>query len=233
MHPAALVGDALQAAPQCRHQAGVLVRDDEAHTTKAPFAQARQEAPPEDLVFGVTDVEAEHLAHALGGHARGDHDGLGDDVVVVAHVQVSGVEPDEREARVVQAALPEGADILVQAGTDAADLGLGDAARDAQGLDELVDGPGRHPVHVGLHDDGIEGLVDAPSWLQDAREEAALSELGDTELDVASLGRDELGTVPVALGGAVLGALVEAGPDLLGGLGLDQFLEDKAHRVTH
>ena len=59
-------------------------------------------------------------------------------------------------------------------------------------------------------------------------EEAAFPELGDTELDVAGLGGQCLWPVPVALGGARLGAFVEAGADLGGGLGFDQLLAHQA-----
>ena len=60
--PAALVGRPLEAAPDGGHQAGVLVRDDEAHAARAPGACKRaQEPTPEGLVFGVADVDAQDL----------------------------------------------------------------------------------------------------------------------------------------------------------------------------
>ena len=40
-------------------------------------------------------------------------------------------------------------------------------------------------MHVGLHDHGIESPIDAPPPLEEAREEGALAELGDGQLDVA------------------------------------------------
>ena len=62
-------------------------------------------------------------------------------------------------------------------------------AFDPEGLDQVVDRPGGDPVDVGLHDHGVEGLVDAPAGLEDGGEEAALAELGDGQLHVAGLGR--------------------------------------------
>ena len=166
---------------------------------------------------------------AVGSHPRGDDDSLGNDVVVVSHVQVGGIEVEVREGVVVEAAVLEGAHVLVEACADARDLRAGDARGDAEGLHELVDGAGGDPVHVGLHHDGIERLVDAPARLEDGGEEASLSQLGDAEADVAGLGGHEPGAMAVALVGSRLGALVEPGADRLGRLGLDELLEDDAH----
>jgi hypothetical protein len=42
-------------------------------------------------------------------------------------------------------------------GADSADLGLGDAGLQPEGAPQVVDLPGRDPVHVGLHDHGEQG----------------------------------------------------------------------------
>ena len=91
---------------------------------------------------------------------------------------------------------------------------------------------GGDPAHVGLHDHGVEGLVDAPAGLEDRGEEAAFPQLGDAELDVAGLGRDQARPVPVALGHPPFGAFIASGADLGGRFGLDQLLEDVAHGVA-
>ncbi len=57
-------------------------------------------------------------------------------------------------------------------------------------------------------------------------------QLGDPQLHVAGLGGQQTAPVTVALGLAGLGALVAPGADHLGGLGLDQFLDDQADRLT-
>ena len=92
---------------------------------------------PEGLVLGVPDGEAEHLPVAVCTHPGGDDDGLGDDVVVVSHMQVGGIEVDVREAVVVETAILEGAHVLVEACADARDLRAGDARGDAEGGDVL------------------------------------------------------------------------------------------------
>jgi hypothetical protein len=80
--------------------------------------------------------------------------------------------------------------------------------------------------HVGLHDHGEQGPVDAPAPLEEGGEEAAGSQLGDPQLDVPGGGRQDPGPVAVALGAAALGPLVGAGADHRRGLGFDQLLED-------
>ena len=57
--------------------------------------------------------------------------------------------------------------------------------------DEIVDGAGEHAVDVGLHHHRIEGLIDAATRFEDRREERTLAELGDAQLDIAGLGRDQ------------------------------------------
>ena len=68
--------------------------------------------------------------------------------------------------------------------------------------DQIVDRAGRHPVDVGLHHHRVERLVDPPARLQDPREEAALAQLGDPQLDVAGLGRHQPRPGAVAFGDA-------------------------------
>ena len=88
------------------------------------------------------------------------------------------------------------------------------------------------PSDVGLHHHGVEGLVDAATGLEDRGEEAALPELGDSELHVAGLGGDQAGPVPVALGHPAVAALIGLGADHAGRFGLDQLLGDEADGVA-
>ena len=172
-------------------QAGVLVGDDQPHPGQAALLRRGQEAAPEHLVLAVADVEAEDLPGAVGGDPGGDHDGHRHDladVLAVAHVQVGRVEVDVGELDVVQRPGAERADDLVQAGADPRDLGLGDPGVDAQRLDQVVDAAGRDAVDVGLHHHRVQRLVDPAAGLEDRREERALAQLGDPQLDVAGLG---------------------------------------------
>jgi putative transposase len=54
-------------------------------------------------------------------------------------------------------------------------------------------------VDVGVHDDGIHGLVDPAPSLQQAREEASRLQLGDREVQVAGLIRKDAGEMVAAI----------------------------------
>ena len=81
--------------------------------------------------------------------------------------------------------------LLVQLSEDQRDLALGDPRRRSERPHQVVDLARGDPVDVGLHDDGVEGLINAPAALQDAREEAPLAQLGDLQLHVAGLGGEQ------------------------------------------
>ena len=70
---AALPRRAGEHAGDRRLQAGVRVGDHEAHTGQSSISEGAQERGPEHFVFGVADVDAEHLAVAVDGD-RGGHD---------------------------------------------------------------------------------------------------------------------------------------------------------------
>jgi hypothetical protein len=72
-----------------------------------------------------------------------------------------------------------------------------------------------------------QGPVDTAARLQQRWEERPLPQLGDAQLHVAGLGRQQPGTGAVAVGGALLGSLIPVGADVLAGLDLDQRLEDQ------
>ena len=58
----------------------------------------------------------------------------------------------------------ERVDLDVEAGADPRHLRLGDPRVDPQRLDEVVDGAGRDPFDVGLHDHRVQRLIDPPPW---------------------------------------------------------------------
>jgi hypothetical protein len=96
----------------------------------------------------------------------------------------------------------------------------------------VIDRRGRDTVDVGLHHHRVHRLVDPPARLQDAREEAALAQLGDAQLDVTGLDRQQPRPGTVAFGHPAIGALIPSGTDLLGRFGLDQLFQHQLHRVT-
>ena len=131
----------------------------------------------------------------------------------------------------IEGPVPELLELLVERRADAAHLGLGDARGRSERLYQVIDLSGGHPVHVGLHDHGVQSPVDAPAALEERGEERPLPQLGDPQLHVAGRGGQEPGPVPVALGVAVLGALVASSPDRGCGLSLDELLEDPLKRA--
>ena len=80
-------------------------------------------------------------------------------------------------------------------------------------------------MHIGLHHHRQQGPVDAAARLQQCREERPLAQLGDAQLDIAGLGRQQPRAGAVTVRGALLASLIGAGADVLGGLGVDQRLE--------
>ena len=104
--------------------------------------------------------------------------------------------------------------MLVERLADPADLRLRDPQ--AEALDELVDAAGRDPADIGLLNNRQQRLLGAPARLEDAREVAALAQLGDLQLDLPRAGVPAPRSIPVAMRGAILGpALTMAGPDQL------------------
>src|SRR4051812_23467054 len=66
-------------------------------------------------------------------------------------------------------------------------LGLSEAGR-PHGFDEVVHGPGRDPMDIGLLDHGRERLLGRAPRLEEGREVRALAQLGDGEVDPACPG---------------------------------------------
>jgi hypothetical protein len=57
-------------------------------------------------------------------------------------------------------------------------------------------------VHTDLHHHREQGTVDPSATLQDRRDNAALAQLGDLQLDIVGLGRQQPIALTVALRGA-------------------------------
>jgi hypothetical protein len=76
-------------------------------------------------------------------------------------------------------------------------------------------------------------LIDASARLENRREEAALAQLRDRQLEVAGLGREHTCAVSVALSEAAVGSFIRGGADHLGRLGLDQLLRQPLGQLTH
>src|ERR1044072_8602570 len=82
VNSAALPGGAEHDGADRGDQAGMGIRDDQAHPGQAAGTQGAQELGPERLVLAVAYGQAEHFAVAVGGDGGGDDNGLGDDLVM-------------------------------------------------------------------------------------------------------------------------------------------------------
>ena len=131
----------------------------------------------------------------------------------------------------LQRPLAEEAHLLVEAGAEAADGALADA-REAELGHEAVDLARRDAVHVGLLDDGDQGLLAAAARLEEAGEVAARAQPRDGELDLAGAGLPAALAVAVAVRGALRALLVQTGADLLRDLGLHQLACEPGERLA-
>ena len=120
---------------------------------------------------------------------------------------------------------------LVDLRAQAADLALGDTGH-AQRLDQIVDRAGRDALHVGLLDHRRQRLLGHPARLQEAREVAALPELGDAQLDRAGARLPHPVAVAVALRQPLRRALAIAGAGQALHLELHQPLGGKADHLA-
>ena len=233
MDPAALPGGAQDDRRDGALEAPVGIADDEPHAGQTARPEAAQEGRPERAVLAVADGQAQDLPVAGPTHPGGDDDRLGHHPGPVVGLDVGLIEEDVREGDVAERSVTELGHHRIELPTDPGHLAFADSGIDAQGGHEVVDLAGADTVDVGLHDDRPEGPVDPPPRLEEGREERAGPELGDAQLDVAGLGRQEPAPTPVAVGRPLVGPLVPAGADGLVGLELDQLLEDERHRLAH
>ena len=166
-------------------QAGVGVGDDQLHPVEAAGLQRAQERGPERPVLAVADVEAQHLAAAVGGDPGGDHDRLG-------HHPVVRPGPCSRWRRGTRTGRSMSArDRSRNAATSSSRSAQ---IRDTSDLEIPVSAPSaltrsstlrvRDPVQVGLHHHREQRLVDPAAPLQQRREERPGPQLRDPQLQI-------------------------------------------------
>ena len=200
MNPAALDGRAGHDRSHGLLEAEVGIGDDQLHPLKPTCLERPQERRPEGPVLAVTHSKAQDLAAADAAHPGGHHHGLSDDAAVDSGLAVGGVHEHIGEDLPGQRPVPEGCQLAVQVGADAADLALADAAVSTQGADQVVDLAGADPVQIGVHHHREQGLVDPAATLQQAGEERPGGQLGNPQLQIPCRGRRQPRPVPVALG---------------------------------
>jgi hypothetical protein len=155
-----------------------------------------------------------------------NHHGLRGDPVIHPRLAVGGIQEDVGENGVIQRPFLESRQFFVQFAADAGDLGFRDPAVRSEGFDQVIDRAGRDAVHVGLHHHGEQRPVDPPPAFHQRREERPAAHLRVLQVQVAGLRGQQAFAVAVAPRRARLGVLMRRGTDHLGGLRLDQLLQD-------
>jgi hypothetical protein len=108
-------------------------------------------------------------------------------------------------ASTLQRACQKGLHLLVNVLTDATHLRLGDAALGTQRRHQGIHPAGGDPTDVGLHDHGIQDLIDAAARIEGRKlSERSYSfveawRLGDLQCQISHLGGEGAGSVAVAV----------------------------------
>ena len=153
----------------------------------------------------------------------------GDDASGLAHLQISGVEPQIRPIA-FQRPIEEAVDLVVDLAAEAGDLAFADAAH-AEGLHKVIDRAGGHALNIGFLDHG-GGERSAVRLGSRKAGVARVAQFGHPEFDGAGP------RLPASLAKAV--ALVDAvlAPFAIGcageafGLRVHQALGGKAHHLA-
>ncbi len=209
----------------------MVVADGELDAVQAASPQRAQELQPEGLGLDLTDVQADHLAHAVVVDGVGDHERLGHDTAAVTDLDVLGVQPQIRIGA-GQRPLAELSDVLVEVAAQPADAVLAHRL-DAELLDEAVDLARAHAVDVGLHHHADDRLLTAPPRLKEAREvRRPRPRPGDLKLDLTDPCLPRPLAIPVEVGHALGRPLAAPRARQLDDLGLHQLTHDQRHRLT-
>jgi hypothetical protein len=117
-------GGARQGRAHPVDQTNVGVGDDQGRAGQAPGDQTTQEREPAGAVFAGDDVEAQHLAMALGVHAHGDHHGNVDDAATLTDLLGHGVERHIGVGAAIEGPVPERRHLAVDLAGHPGHLGL-------------------------------------------------------------------------------------------------------------
>ena len=127
---------------------------------------------------------------AIGVHAHGDDNGSGADLHGSAQpaVEVGGIEVEVGVTLALKRPVQEGLHLQVDLSADTAHLGFRDPALAAESSHQGINLAGGDAGDIGLHHDGVGGLVHPPAGFENRGQEAAGAEFGDPQVDVAHLG---------------------------------------------
>ena len=193
-------------------QAFVRVRDDEPDALQPALLQAAQEPEPEDGRLRRAETEPEDLAPAVSVHARGDYGRHRHDTPVLAHFQVSRVEPQIRPIS-LDRPLQKGVHPDIDALAQLRHLAFRDPAHPHR-LHEVVHLAGRHALDPRLLDHRHQSLLGGATRLQKAGEVRALPQLRDLQIERPQPRIEGAVAIPVTLRRALLVAFVAARTDL-------------------
>ena len=194
-------------------------------------ASLRRNSVQNGLGLGGADVHAEHLAPAVAVDADRDDDGDRDDAAALAHLQVGGVDPQIRPVA-LDRPVEEGLHLARRSPRTAGLTWLLEMPLMPMRLDQVVDRAGRDALDVGLLDHRGQRLLGHAARLQEAREVAALAQLGDAQLDRAGARLPVAVAVAVALGQPLRALLAIAGAGQAAHLQLHQPLGGKADHLA-
>jgi len=175
MHAAALPAAALQHPADRVDQTAVGIADHQLDPSEATLFEGANELAPEALAFAVTHLEAEQFPAAIGIDAHGHHHRPGADLhgTAQAPVEVGGVEIEVGVALPLKRSVQEGLHLQIDLSADTAHLGFRDPALGAESGDQGIDLARGDAGDIGLHHDGVEGLIYTAAGLQDRGQKAA------------------------------------------------------------
>ena len=169
MDPAALPGTPLQLPRDCLGEVHAGVADHQLDPAQAALFERDQQLAPEALALAIAELEAEQLTATVSIDTHGHHHSPGPDLqrLAQAAMEVGGIEVDIGLTAPLKGPVQERLHLQVDVGADSAHLGSRDAALYAQGRHQGIDLAGGDAADVPLHDDAVEGLIDAAVGFKD------------------------------------------------------------------
>ena len=150
------------------------------HPAEPSSGQRPQEGQPERAILAGAHVHTQDLTLPFGIDPRRHHHADVDDATALPNLLRQAVQPDVGVGTTVQGPTQETLHHFIQLLADARHLAAGDAVA-TQGLDQIIDPPSGHSLHIGLLDDGQQGFLAAPPRFQQAGEVAAFPQLGNVQ----------------------------------------------------
>ncbi|MNC84518.1 hypothetical protein D3C83_00740 [compost metagenome] len=205
----------------------VRIGNHQLHALQAALHQTPQKRRPERAILRGPDVNAQHLPVALARDADGDDGRLADHPPVDPDLEVRRIDP-QIAVLARQRARAKRRHHRVELPADARDLRFRHPV-EAEPLQQVIDLPRRHAVHVGFLHDRQQRMLGPPAGLQQRREIGPGRDLGDRQLDRPHARIPPPGPGAIAKPAPRLGALMALGADQPGDLRLHQRLRQHSN----